>query len=253
MGNYMSLIDDIIEAETTFFTRFANVERRDYGLIYYTQDIPDSHDGNHAHILQPCDINEAVADIEDFYRTKNLTPRINHYSKPGEGFGKDLRAALQARGYEFGDHDNQFLVHRRPSQIKPAAELSIRRVQEPLPELLAMVEQAENQRALRVIRRSLECPGFHLLVGFIDGRPVSMAAVEQPGPVSRVDDVLTAKPFRGKGYCSAVIDELVRYHSREFGGELCLYTSNPTAARIYEKAGFVKIDGTIESWSAWLD
>ncbi len=249
----MSLIDDIIEGEIGFTQRFANVEKRDYGLIYYTCDIPDSHDGNHAHILHPCDINEALADIESFYRTKNLNPRINHYSKPGEGFGKDLRAALQARGYEFGDHDNQFLVHRRPSQIKPAAELSIRRVAEPLPELLAIVEQAKNQRAMKVIRRSLECPDFHLLVGFVDNQPVSMAGVEQPGPVGRVDEVLTAKPARGKGYCSAVMDELVRYHSRVFEGELCLYTDNPVAARIYEKAGFVKIDGTIESWSAWLE
>ena len=249
----MSLIDDIIEAETTCFARFANVEKRDFGLLYYTPDIPDSHDGNHAHILQPCDLNKAVDEIEDFYRTRNITPRIDHYSRPDQGLSKQLREILKDRGYQFVGEEYLFYVHRQPSQVKPVDGISIRRVEEPLPALLAMVEQTENQRAMKVTRRSIQCPDFHLLVGFVDNQPVSMAGVEQPGPVGRVDEVLTAKPARGKGYCSAVMDELVRYHSRVFGGELSLYTDNPVAARIYEKAGFEKLEGEVEFWSAWLE
>ena len=249
----MSLIDDIIECETVFPQRFANVERRGFGLLYYTPEIPNSYDGNHALILRPCDINEAVTEIGDFYRTKNLTPRIDHYFKPDQDISKQLREILKERSYQFEGHEQLFYVHRRPSQIKSTAEISIRRVQEPMDELLEMIEQAENQREMKVVRRSLECTDFHLLVGFVDDKPVSIAGLEQPGPVGRLDHVLTAKPVRGKGYCSAVIDELVRYHSRVFGGDLSLFTDNPTAAPIYEKAGFVKLDGKIEFWSAWLD
>jgi predicted GNAT family acetyltransferase len=69
--------------------------------------------------------------------------------------------------------------------------------------------------------------------------------------VSRVDNVLTHKPCRGRGHCRAVIHELVRYHSRVLGGVLCLYTDNATAARIYEEAGFEKLDIPLECWSAW--
>ncbi len=249
----MSLIDDIIEGEIVFPRRFANAERRGFGVCYYTPNIPDSHIGNHAHILEPCEIKEAVDEIEDFYRTQNITPRIDHYSRPGQGCGKQLREILKERGYQFVSEEYLFYIHRRSSQIKSVAGISIRRVQEPLPELLAMVEQTENERSMKVLRNSLQCPDFYLLVGFVDDKPVSIAGLEQYGPIGRVDEVRTAKPARGKGYCSAVMDELIRYHRQVFGGELCLCTDNPAAARIYKKAGFEKIDGEIESWSAWLD
>ncbi len=246
----MNLIDDIIQGEIVFQRRFANVEERDYGLLYYTPEIPDSHDGNHACILHAQDITEAVADAGNFYRTKGLAPRMYHFSQPGGGYS--LRQALQAAGYQFGDHDDLLYVHRRASRITPNPELSIQRVQSPLPELLSMIEQSNSLRAMKVVRRSLECPDFHLLVGFMNGQPVTMAAVERAGPVARVDEVLTHKPCRGRGYSRAVINELVRYHSRVLGGVLCLCTDNPTAARIYEEAGFEKLDGTVECWSAWL-
>lgn len=246
----MSLIDDIIQGEIVFPRRFANVEERDYGLLYHTAEIRDSHDGNHACILHPQDVAEAVADAEDFYRTKGLAPRVNHLSRPGEGDA--LRTALQAAGYQFGDYGTCFHIHRRASRIRPGAELSIRRVQSPLPDLLSMVEQSGSTRGMKVLRRSLDCPDFHLLVGFLDGRAVAMASVERAGPVARVDHVLTHKPCRERGYCRAVIDELVRYHRRVLGGVLCLYTDNPTAARIYEEAGFERLDDAIECWSAWL-
>ncbi len=245
----MGLIDDIIEGEILFPRRFANVEQRDYGLLYYTTEIPDSHDGNHAHILHPCDPAVAIADIEDFYRPKGLTPRVYYLSRPGRGH--ELRAVLQTAGYEFGDHNNLFYVHRKTSRIATDTELFIRRVQSASEDLLSMIEQTNGARATKVIRRSLECSNYHLLAGFLDDRPVTIAAVEQAGQISRVDDVMTHKAFRGKGYCRAVIDELVRYHSRELGGTLNLYTDNPTAARIYEEAGFEKLDGMIECWSAW--
>ena len=247
----MNLIDEIIHHEIVFPRRFANVQERDYGFLYHTAEIPDSYDGNHACILHPQDVKEAVADAEGFYRTKGLVPRVYHISQLGGG--DSLRAALQAAGYQFEDQDNLFYVHRRASRIVPSAELSVQRVQSSLPELLSMIEQSNGVRAMEVVRRSLECPDFHLLVGFLDGLPVAMAAVERLGAVARVDDVLTHKPFRGRGYCRAVIDELVRYHSRVLAGFLCLYTDNPIAARIYEEAGFEKLEGAIECWSAWLD
>ena len=247
----MGLVQDIIQGEIVFPRIFADVEERSYGLLYHTADIPDSHDGNHACILHPRDAVAVIADVQGFYRGKGLAPRVYHFSQQGDGDG--LRAALQAAGFQFGDYANQFYVHHRPSSITPSAELTIQRVQSPLPELLAMIEESDNRRAMNVVRRSLACPDYHLLVGFLDNQPVTMAAVERAGRVSRVDDVLTHKPFRGKGYARALIHELVRYHSRVLGGALCLYTGNPTAARIYEEVGFEKLGVPLESWSAWQD
>ena len=247
----MGLVQDIIQGEIVFPRSFADVEERDYGLLYHTAEIPDSHDGNHACILHPRDTAAAIADVQDFYRRRGLAPRVYHLSQQGDGGG--LRLALLAAGFRFGEQAIEFYVHHRPSCITPNAELTIQRVRSPLPELLAMIEQSDNRRAMNVVHRSLACPDFHLLVGFLNGQPVTMAAVERAGPVARVESVLTHKPYRGKGYARAMIHELVRYHSRVLGGTLCLYTDNPTAARIYEEAGFEKLGVPLECWSAWQD
>jgi ribosomal protein S18 acetylase RimI-like enzyme len=245
----MDLLQDIIEGEVIFPRRFAGVERRDYGILYHTDEIPDSYDGNHAHILHADDPAAAIADVEDFSASRGLDPRVNHVCRRGEG--KALRTALQSAGFEFMDQENLFYVHRHPSGITPTGQLSVGRVQSPDDALLEVIRASNNARQMNVVRQSLSCDDYHLLVGFLDERPVAMASVELAGRVCRVDDVLTHVPFRGRGYCREVIDELVRYHSRVLGGVLCLYTDNPSAARIYEQAGFEKLDGTIECWSAW--
>ena len=195
----MDLVDDIIQGEILFPRRFARVEERAWGLLHWTPDIPSSHDGNHARILTTRDPSGAVAEVEDFYRQRGLTPRVYHLSRPGAG--RDVRKALDASGFEFGDYGNQYYVHRRASRITPGGELTIRRVKSALPDLLAMVEQNEGPRAMRVVQRSLAYPDYHLLVGFLGDRPVSMAAVELSGPICRVDDVLTDGPFRRKASC----------------------------------------------------
>ena len=120
----MSLVEDIIESEILFPRRFADVEERDYGILYHTSEIPDSHDGNHAHILRPQDCAAAGSDVEEFYRSRGLSPRVYHHSRAGEG--RQLRAALQAAGFRFYDQENQYYVHTQPSRIVPCAELAIK-------------------------------------------------------------------------------------------------------------------------------
>ena len=109
-----------------------------------------------------------------------------------------------------------------------------------------MAEQSGNTRGMKVLRRSLDWPDFHLLVGFLDGRAVAMASVERAGPVARVDHVLTHRPCRPTGYCRAVIDELVRYHRRVLGE-----VSNPVTSGLEPRLE-PRLDDAIECWSAWL-
>lgn len=245
----MGLIEHIIQDEIVGPRRFARVEERDYGLLYYTPDIPESHYGNHACILHPRDIAAAIADVQDFYRSKELAPRVNHVSRPGGG--ESLRTALQAAGFQIQEDTSPAYVHRRPSSVAPIADLAIERVRSPSCDLLAMVEQSLGQWQMKVVRASLSCAQYHLLVGFLGAQPVTMAAAHA-GPITCVDTVLTHRPYRGRGYARTVVHELVRYHSRVLGGAICLYTDNPTAVRIYEDAGFEKLGGMIECWSAWL-
>ncbi len=75
----------------------------------------------------------------------------------------------------------------------------------------------------------------------------------EAGAASRVDTVGTHEAFRGRGFARAVIHELVAYHRRKIGGGLYLGAENPTAIRIYEEAGFGRIDADLACWSAWQD
>ena len=247
----MSLIDQIIQSEINFPRSFANVEKRPYGLLYHNIEIPDSHDSNHAWILQGQQLKSAVADMEAFYHRQGLVPRIYHLSPLGRG--EYLRRALVAASFVVQDHSSQFFVLGRQSEIQPSDEIVVRRVQSPLPELLAMMEQSDSPRAMKVVRRRLQSPDYHLLVGFLQGHPVTMGSLGTTGACSRVDDILTHVPYRRRGYARTLVHQLVQYHTQILGNMLCLYTDNPTAARIYQEAGFDKLNVEIDSWSAWRE
>ncbi len=73
----MDLVASIIQGEVEFPSRFSNVERRPYGVLYHNVEIPDSHDSNHAWILRMQDLKAEIADIVSFYRARQLTPRVN--------------------------------------------------------------------------------------------------------------------------------------------------------------------------------
>ncbi len=245
------LIEQIIEAETVFPQRFAQRQDRPYGVIFHCAEIPDSHDGNHACIRELGDPAGAVQDTERFYLDRNLPPRFYWIGRPGRS--APLREHLRARGYRIGDQDNQFYWRSGESRIRSRAGLEIRRVTQPEGPLLEMVRSAKNTRAMRVIQRSLRSPAYHLLVGWLEARPVCMAAVERAGQICRMDDVLTVPAFRRRGLARRLIDELVAYQRRVLGGPFTLYTANPTAGRIYEEAGFEPVVPPLETWSAWQE
>ncbi len=247
----MSLIDDIIQGEIDFPRAFANVEERPYGLLYHNVEIPDSHDSNHAWILRAQHLKPVLVDMESFYRSRGLVPRVYHLCEPGGG--ENLRRALLKAGFVVRDHSSQFFVLRGQSQIQPSDEIVIRCVQSASPELLTMVEQSDSPRAMKVVRRRLGSPDYHLLVGFLQAQPVTMGSLAPAGAFSRVDDVLTHVPCRRRGYARTLIHQLVHYHTQNLRNMLSLYTDNPTAARIYQEAGFEEVDVPLESWGAWRE
>ena len=77
------------------------------------------------------------------------------------------------------------------------------------------------------------------------GKPVSI--------VARVDDVVTHLEHRRKGYSRSLLHHLVNHHREVSRTELYLYSGVPEAIRIYEAAGFRKLDWKPYKWSAWLD
>lgn len=241
--------------ENAFFADFARVERRDYGLLYYQPDNPLSHDSNHAVILDlSADLAAAVGDIATFYQAQGLEPRL--YSSFVAGDGALLRPHLERRGFAFREQPLRWFVlddAPAPPDPRAAGGLEVRRVRVLTKGLRELIHsEGPVPWTEHVLRHHLPCEGLHLLVGYVDGLPVTMASLKEMDGLARVDDVLTHPFYRRRGYARALLAALVAYHRRLTPQPLYLYAEEPSAIRIYEGVGFVEQVLPVDQWSAWL-
>ncbi len=240
--------------ENTFYSDLARRVERDYGLLYYEPANPLSHDANHAVILNlDTDLNAATDDVAAFYVRQGLEPRIYSAFLPGDA--AVLRPVLEARGFTFHVQALRWFVwdERQPRVAPPyLPSLTIRRetaLTRGLCELIHSDGPAPWSES--TLRRHLSCTSLHLLVGRVDGIPVTMASLKVMDGLSRVDDVLTHPNHRRRGYARALMAELVGYHRRLSAQPLYLYAENPVAVRIYESVGFREQPLPVDQWSAW--
>ncbi|AZR74372.1 hypothetical protein BBF96_13835 [Anoxybacter fermentans] len=246
-------IKKMIECENNFPKNFTNVVERPYGKLFYNENNPQSHDSNHAIILNLAgDLEKAVEDIIIFYEKRGLIPRIYQAYQQGE---KDvLFPVLEVKGFKYEEWDNPFFFHEKESKICPNDELYIKRVYQIDSGIIDIIysEDAGNW-TVKVLEYCVQSEDFHLLVGYVAGKPVTMISLEIMDGFSRVDHMLTHKDYRGNGYGRTIVDHLVNYHSAISKNHLYLYAHNPTAIRMYIDAGFVEKKLNLQSWSAWKE
>jgi len=245
------LIDSIVRAENLFPETFAQVEERPWGKLFVTPTIPESHDGNHACVLnRTCDAPAAVAEITAFYRVRGLGPRVNYISARGDH--PRLREALAAAGLELDREAIRIYLQRGASRISPNPEVSIRRVDTVDDDMLATLASINNARAAKVIERRCRRRDCWLFAGEIHGQLASVALLELVDDICRVDEVHTAEVLRGIGCARAAVHALVSFHREHISVPLYLYSDNPIAERIYVEAGFARLDAELTNWGAWL-
>ena len=240
--------------EITCYADFADVERRPYGLLYHCADNPLSHDSNHGVILDlDGDLEAAVADVTAFYEGRGLEPRL--YASFTAGEAARLRPVLERCGYTFREMAQRLFVLRPDASTPgppPGVHLDVRRVRALSGGVRALVHSdGPAPWTEHAMRRHLAVEGFHLLVGYARGVPVTMAAIKVMPGLSRVDDVLTHPLHRGRGYARALMATLVTYHREVTDQPLYLYAENPVAIRIYEEVGFVEEPLPVDQWTAW--
>lgn len=247
----MIFVSDIIWHDNNYVRAFADVESRDYGELFYNRANPTSYDSNHALILKlDGDLDAAIADVIVFYRGLDIAPRIYHGFAPGAT--EVLLPKLLALGFKMEVFDEEYFECTERSVIKPRAEFELRRVRQ-LDEAALAVFQEEGPWSVGVIERQLARDDYHMLAGYVAGIPVTMAALDLGERVTRVDDVMTHPAHRRQGYGRALMDGLVNYHRRISDNALYLYSGIPSAVRIYQEAGFRKLDWKPYKWSAWLE
>jgi len=64
---------------------------------------------------------------------------------------------------------------------------------------------------------------------------------------------MTHPDFRNRGYCTTVINELMKFNRSGEDYPLYLFTSNPAALRIYSGFGFSPFEGDYQAFSAWKE
>ncbi len=247
------MIEAIVQAENWFPQTFADMEQRDWGVLFVTPTIPDSHDGNHACVLNRCDDLEAVVDeIVAFYETRGLTSRVNYISADGDY--PDLRSALEAAGFTVGPEDiMRMYLYQGPSRIAPNPNIRVQRIGSVDADMFAGLTAIDNLRMAKVLQRRTSRANDWLFVGEVDGQAASVALLERLGNICRVDEVNTAECHRRKGCARAVVHAMVTYYQKHISVPLYLWTDNTVAERIYVEAGFVKLEHSLTNWSAWRE
>ncbi|MBN1918792.1 MAG: GNAT family N-acetyltransferase [Verrucomicrobia bacterium] len=244
----MDLLACIIKTEMTFPSSFTNAEERAWGVMYHNVEIADSYDSNHAWVRRG-DRCAAVREIEAFYRGKRLVPRV-YQMVPG-GTADPLRPALEEAGFAVGIQSFKLFIYTGSPGCTPGAGVQFRRVQEANGALLDMIERSAGLRARKVIARRVRAADCHLLVGTVDGRPVTLGSLQSINGLTRIDGVLTDAAERGRGYGLALTHALIAYHAEHLRDTLYLYADGPAAIRMYLKAGFEPLEPPVTwYWAA---
>lgn len=244
-------IKKVIDFEVNFPMKFANVAQKPYGKLFYNLDNPISHDSNHAIITDfNYNLDLAISDIESFYRGRGLTPRI--YPAFLQDEEAILKPFLEKHGFTYNKYHNLYLFWREESKIIPNNDLKIKRLSEINDGIIAIIRSEDKgDWTINVLKRNIQADNFYFLAGYVNGNEVAMASLNLTDGYSRVDDVITHKNYRGKGYCSALIHYLVNYHRNISKNLLYLYSAEPKAIKIYRKAGFVDFKEQLSTWAAW--
>jgi GNAT superfamily N-acetyltransferase len=245
-------INKIVEYENSFCGNFTNVEKRPFGRLFYNTHNPDSHDSNHAIIENlETDILKALRDIREFYQEKGISPRIYQAFMPGEI--EIIRPFLGEEGFSFQVLDSRFFYLKETSKINPRQDIFVRRITSIDEDIIDLVHsEDEGDWTIGVLKRHIKHDRFHLLGAWHNNKLVSILSLNIMEGLSRVDDVITHKDYRGKGFSSALFDHSIGYHKALSNNDIYLWASNPDAIKVYEKGGFVEFDLGFRTWSAYV-
>lgn len=242
----------MLETELKFPQRFTNMVQRNYGFIFFNEGNKRSYDSNHAVITDLIGVESSVRDVESFYKSKGINPRIYNGYIPGEL--DKLRPSFANNGFTLEIMPDKFFVHNSSSMLKPIAGLRIQRVRSLTIDLMeAIAVEFGGDYTIRVVERHLHHPSYHLLCGYRNDEVVSLASVSIFAGYSRVDDVYTRAAFRGHGFAGALLHHLIEYHRQLSHNHLYLYSASPDSIRVYQKAGFSEVVPGYESWMAYKD
>lgn len=245
-------VNRMLDTELHFPQRFTNMTPKNYGMLFWNEGNKDSHDSNHAVITDYMGAEASVRDIEFFYKTKGIVPRINQSYKANEL--DKIRPALENHNFKIESRMESFFVQDHESQLGISGDLRIEKIRNLSIDVMeAIAIEFGGDWTIKVVERHLLHPSYHLLGGFVGSELASLASVSVFAGYSRLDDVYTRDKFRGHGFAGSMIHYLVNYHRQLNENYLYLFADDPGAVRIYEKGGFTRLPEDFQFWTAWKE
>jgi len=247
-------LEKIIYMEHHFPEIFSDMEKRDFGILFYNKNNFDSNDSNHAIITKKCDYEAVLQEIKDFYLSKSLEPLI--YSSLEENQLNEMSEYLTNSGFHINDYGyKDYLVWSGKTSIVEPYSLTFERFTKnsDFDVFSELVESASLFRISEVIRRRVNDPNYYLFIGYDGEIPVVMASFQlDKNLTAMLDEVETAENQRGKGYARQITRHITNEFEKQGGKLFYTWAANETAQRVYLQGGF-EVKYKLHSWSAYIE
>lgn len=246
-GAHMNFLDLISSFEKNSPMRYLDYQLTSWGRMLIDTNNKGSYISNYAVIYKNCNIDDAIAEIEKYYASKNIVPKI--FYRQGALQLDALKDYFQKYCYSIREFDIDLMILDTHSikqhyigeyDIKIAGDILKKQ------EFNLAIEQDDGKTYGTILLNRQIAAGNKMFFAYNGlGKPVSMALAEKYHNAVYISSVYTIPSERRKGYCMAVINEIILNYSDCF---IYLYTNNPEAANIYRKLGFS--DNHLKSWWA---
>ena len=226
--------------ETLCFQSFSEPTEKPWGTMFYNANLLDRYDANHAEVIDPESSNSILAEINDFYFSKNIPARLNYYD-PNENtsFKENLLHSdfvcldtsekttfmklekLISLTTLLNESDDNLRVSFSPSLIFDS----------PLGEDIKKVLHSEWS-----YQNLVSHPFYYYFILYDRHDPVSVLSfyLSEQYNLARLDDVVTHEDYRNKGYATFLLKFSSNWvQNNEF--KPYLFVTNPVAKKVYEK------------------
>ena len=236
----MRLQERILAEENEFPKLFSSYIEKDYGILFYNTDDPESNDSNHA-VIYPEQIENfeaVIQEIKTFYLEKELMPlicqsAINGYFQSHKAILLQNRFTVKVYG------KNNIMLLTDANTIKCEKRLNIRRITEWDERIGQLYRAAGEEYGIEVEKNSLRHNDYYLFIGYLGEEAVVTVSFHKPKyDVTRFNYILTAPKHRGQGYAREILSHVTDYCRANNFPNCFQWPAHASSERICYEAGF---------------
>lgn len=246
-GGYMEILEQIVQLEKNSPMKYLDYQLTSWGRMFSDVNNKESYTSNYAVIDKYEDIDFIIKEIEEYYNSKDITPKI--FYRHGSLELNVLKPYFEKYNYSIREFDIELMLFNmngvRNNKIK---ECEIKIIGHALDEKeynLAIEQDNGETYGIKLLNGQITAGNNMFFVYDELKNPVSMALTEKYNNVVYISNVYTTPSKRHIGYGMAVINAIISHYENSL---LYLHTHNPEAASIYRQLGFS--GETLKSWWA---